>query len=70
MTGDSLSILLLDKDKIIGELPPSNDGDYLPKPPTEKQFQDCCNEFWWVSPYVAKALWRSELINANIFKMW
>ena len=33
--------------------------------PTEKQFQDCCNEFWWVTPYVAKGLWRGELTYAK-----
>ena len=31
----------------------------------QKQFDDCCNEFWWVSPYVAKGLWRQELTYAK-----
>jgi aminoglycoside 6-adenylyltransferase len=65
VTNDSLTIVLLDKDNSIGEIPPASDIDYLPKPPTEKQFQDCCNEFWWVSPYVAKGLWRGELTYAK-----
>ena len=47
------------------ELPPPSDIDYLPKEPTEKLFQDCCNEFWWCSPYVAKGLWRQELTYAK-----
>ncbi len=58
---DSLTVVLLDKDHIIPELPPPSDRDYLPKPPTAKLFEDCCNEFWWVSVYVAKGLWREEL---------
>jgi len=58
---DSLSLLLLDKDGIIEPFAPPNESDYLPKPPTAKQFADCCNEFWWVCPYVAKGLWREEL---------
>jgi aminoglycoside 6-adenylyltransferase len=58
---DSLSVLLLDKDGLIGALPPPGDKDYLPQPPTAKAFSDCCNEFWWVCPYVAKGLWRREL---------
>jgi len=58
---DSQSILLLDKDGIVGPLPPPSDGDYLPKPPTEKRFAECCNEFFWVGPYVAKGLWRREI---------
>jgi aminoglycoside 6-adenylyltransferase len=37
----------------------------LPQPPTAKQFADCCNEFWWVCPYVAKGLWRREIIYAR-----
>ena len=61
MRKDSQSILLLDKDNLIGELAPSSDKDYLPQPPTEKQFADCCNEFLWVSTYVAKGIWRKEL---------
>ena len=58
---DSLTVVLLDKDGILKDIPPSSDKDYLPKPPTEKLFQDCCNEFWWVSAYAAKGLWRNEL---------
>ena len=62
---DSLSILLMDKDNVFGELPPPADKDHLIKPPTEKEFVDHCNEFWWVSTYVAKGLWRNEIIYAK-----
>jgi aminoglycoside 6-adenylyltransferase len=62
---DSLSLLLLDKDGIFVTLPPASESDYLPKPPTAKAFSDCCNEFWWVCPYVAKGLWREEIIYAK-----
>lgn len=58
---DSLTLLLLDKDGTLGLLPPPSEKDYLPHPPTAKAFLDCCNEFWWVCPYVAKGLWRREL---------
>ena len=58
---DSLTVVLLDKDHLIPELPTPSDRDYLPQKPTAKQFDDCCNEFWWVSTYVAKGLWRDEL---------
>ena len=60
-TDDSLTVVLLDKDRLIPELPPPSDRDYLPQKPTAKLFDDCCNEFWWVNPYVAKGLWRGEL---------
>jgi aminoglycoside 6-adenylyltransferase len=62
---DSQSILLLDKDGIVPPLPPASDRDYLPQPPTAKAFADCCNEFWWVGPYVAKGLWREEIAYAK-----
>jgi len=62
---DSLSLLLLDKDGIIEPFEPASEKDYLPKPPTAKAFSDCCNEFWWVCPYVAKGLWREEITYAK-----
>ncbi len=58
---DSLSVVLLDKDGLLGELPPPSDAGYLPKPPSAHDFAACCNEFWWLNPYVAKGLWRDEL---------
>lgn len=58
---DSLSKILLDKEGILGIFPPPSEKDYIPKPPTKKQFDDCCNEFWWVNPYIAKGIWREEL---------
>lgn len=62
---DSLSQLLLDKDGIFEPFAPPSDRDYLPSPPTVKAFEDCCNEFWWVCPYVAKGLWREEIVYAK-----
>src|SRR5262249_48636426 len=62
---DSLSLLLLDKDGLIKPFPPPSDSDYLPTPPTAKAFADCCNEFWWVCPNVAKGLWREEIVYAK-----
>ena len=62
---DSLSELLLDKDGVVGPLDPPSERDYLPTPPTAKAFDDCCNEFWWVCPYVAKGLWREEILYAR-----
>ncbi len=62
---DSLSLLLLDKDNLIASYPPASEASYLPTHPTEKAFSDCCNEFWWCSSYVAKGLWRDEIILAK-----
>lgn len=62
---DSLSVLLLDKDDRFGEFPPASEAGYLIKKPSEKEFLDVCNEFWWVMPYVAKGLWRNEITYAK-----
>ena len=62
---ESLSLLLLDKDGIVEPFPAPGERDFLPIPPTAKAFADCCNEFWWVCPYVAKGLWREELVYAK-----
>lgn len=65
MERDSLSLLLLDKDGMVEPFRPPTERDHLPQPPTPKAFADCCNEFWWVSPYVAKGLWRHEILYAR-----
>ena len=57
---DSLSVILLDKDGLLGNINPPDESGYFPSKPSSKQFNDCCNEFWWVNPYVAKALWRKQ----------
>jgi len=62
---DSLSVLLLDKDGIFPALPPPNESDYLIKKPSEKEFLDVCNEFWWVLTYIAKGLRRNEITYAK-----
>jgi aminoglycoside 6-adenylyltransferase len=62
---DSLSLVLLDKDGLIKELPSPSDCGYYPSKPSAKLYEDCCNEFWWLNPYVAKGLWRGELTYAR-----
>lgn len=56
--------VLLDKDGIFenAPLPPAPEWR---TPPTAKQYDDCCNEFWWVCPYAAKGLWRGEPVYAK-----
>jgi aminoglycoside 6-adenylyltransferase len=66
---DSLSVLLLDKDNVFPNLP-ANDKDYWIRKPGQKEFTDCCNEFWWVCTYVAKGLCRDEITYAkNMFEI-
>jgi len=61
LKSDGQRKLLLDKDHIYKDFPDSSDIEYIVKPPTGKQFDDCSNEFWWMCPYVAKGIWREEL---------
>ncbi|WP_202708869.1 aminoglycoside 6-adenylyltransferase [Sporosalibacterium faouarense] len=59
---DSLTKVLLDKDNIIPELPPANEGSYLETKPTKKLYEDCCNEFiWGLGSHIPKTIWRKEL---------
>ncbi|KIL40305.1 aminoglycoside adenylyltransferase [Gordoniibacillus kamchatkensis] len=62
---DRLTVILLDKDRCLPAIPPSTDEDYRVKRPSAAYFSDCCNEFWWVSTYVAKGLWRKEILYAQ-----
>lgn len=62
---DSLTIVWLDKDQLFTGIARASDVDYLIQKPTQKQFSDTCNEFWWVSLYVAKGLLRSEITYAK-----
>ncbi|MBW7475482.1 aminoglycoside 6-adenylyltransferase [Paenibacillus oenotherae] len=64
MKPDSLSVVLADKDGLLGVLPPATDRDYHIGIPSEQQFQDICNEFWWISMNISKGLWREELTYA------
>lgn len=61
---DRLVKTILDKDNILPKLSEASDEDYVLKKPTLGQFKSCCNEFWWVSTYVAKGLYRGELLYA------
>ena len=58
---DSLTIVWLDKDNIFSNFEKSSDKDYLIKCPSEKEFLESCNEFWWTSTYVAKGISRNEI---------
>ncbi len=61
---DSLTVVLLDKDALLPKIPAANDGDYLVQRPTQAIFDCRCIDFYWVAPYIAKGLWRNELLYA------
>lgn len=62
LKSDKLSIILLDKDNILPKMPPPSDSDYWVKKPNNDLFCSCCNEYFWVLLYVAKGLWRYEIL--------
>ena len=62
---DTLTKVLLDKDGLFPALPAPSDEKYRVKKPTAEQFAACCNEFWWVSTYVAKGLCRQKILYAQ-----
>ena len=61
---DGLVEVLLDKDGLVKHEVIPSDHNYWIKKPTAREFDDCCNEFWWVSTYVVKGLARREILFA------
>lgn len=61
---DGLVKVLLDKEALIKNEVIANDRQYWIKKPSEREFDDCCNEFWMVSTYVVKGLARKEILFA------
>lgn len=58
---EKLTVLLLDKDNGMPQIPPPTDADYHVKRPTEPLYISCCNDFWWCLQNVAKGMGRDEL---------
>jgi aminoglycoside 6-adenylyltransferase len=58
--------VLLDKDRLTVGWPAPTGDAYLPTPPTSSEFQAAVGEFWWLCTYVAKNLWRGELLTARV----
>lgn len=57
--------VLLDKDQqTAGWKPPSYQA-HIPTRPTASEYQALVEEFWWVATYVAKSLWRDDLVFAR-----
>jgi aminoglycoside 6-adenylyltransferase len=57
--------VLLDKDGMAARLPVPTYRAYVPAPPTEAEYQRWVEEFFSDVPYVAKFLWRGELLPAK-----
>lgn len=57
--------VLLDKDGGTTGWKPSSYQAHIPARPTEAEYRALVEEFWWGTTYVAKSLWREELVFAK-----
>ena len=57
--------VLLDKDGLTTRLQPPTYRAYIPVRPSEETYQTLIQEFFTDAPYVAKFLWRDELLPAK-----
>jgi aminoglycoside 6-adenylyltransferase len=54
--------VLFDRDGLTSNWPPATHRAHIPPRPTKEEYRALVEEFWWTSTYVAKALWRDELV--------
>lgn len=62
---DSLTLVWLDKDDLFKNIAQPSDKDYHITKPSQQEFTEVCNEFWWCVTNVAKGLKREEIIYAK-----
>lgn len=59
---DKLIKILLDKDNLLPKNNSVSEASYWISKPYQKLFDECINEYYWVSTYVMKGIWRNELL--------
>jgi aminoglycoside 6-adenylyltransferase len=57
--------VLLDKDGLTAGLAAPTRTAHIPSRPSEPAYRALVDEFWWETLYVAKNLWRDELMHAK-----
>jgi aminoglycoside 6-adenylyltransferase len=57
--------ILLDKDHLTDGMQPPTYTAYIPAPPADETYQKVVEDFFSDAPYVAKCLWRDELLPAK-----
>ncbi len=57
--------VLLDKDGLTEELPAPTRTAHIPARPSVTEYRALIEEFWWEATYVAKNLWRDEILLAK-----
>ncbi len=58
---DSLTKVLLDKDKILKPVPEPDETTYLIKKPSRSEWDMCLNELFWLPVCIVKAVHRNEI---------
>ena len=58
--------VLLDKTGVTARWAEPTYRAHIPAPPTQVEYDALVDEFWWSSSYVAKGLWRGEVVNAKL----
>jgi aminoglycoside 6-adenylyltransferase len=53
--------VLVDKDDRTARWQAPTLRGHVPRPPTAEEYDLLVQEFWWITTYVAKSLWRGEL---------
>ena len=61
---ESATGVLLDKDDRFSNIEQPSDSDFWQMQPSAEKFRRLCNEFWWCSPYVVKAVARNQMLHA------
>ena len=62
---DAGYLVLLDKDHLTNGLKPPTYTAYIPTPPTENEYQTAVEVFFLEATYVAKFLWRNDMMAAK-----
>lgn len=62
--------VLLDKDCVTANIKPPTYQAYILKPPSPEQFKSRVETFWMESTYVAKYLWREDIVAAKWRLHW
>jgi len=57
--------VLLDRTGITERWPAPTYRAHIPAPPSQAEFDSLAEEFWWSASYVAKGLWRGEVVFAK-----
>lgn len=62
---DPVGKVLYDPQELIHQTLETTDQRYWVKEPDQQTFEECCNQFWWVSTYVVKGICRGEFFYAS-----